>query len=86
MNPHTVSSMYFEGTEATHATPHLHPIGTSAFVHPLNDLIVKVGVVEIILVDRQPPRMGQATHHRHPRDSIHGATLNLGKRARNAEM
>lgn len=51
VSPHTVSGMYFECTEATHATPHHHHVGTRIFVHPLNDLIVQVSVVEVILMD-----------------------------------
>lgn len=51
VSPHTVSGVYFECMEATHATPHHNHVGTSIFVHPLNDLIVQVSVVEIILVN-----------------------------------
>lgn len=79
MNPHTVSGMYFEGPEATHATPHHHHVGSGVFVYPLNDLVVQVSVVEVILVDRQPPRMRQATHQCHPGNSVHCTAFNLGK-------
>lgn len=85
MSPRTVSGMHFDGMEARHAAPHHHHVGTRVLVHPLNDLKVQVGVVKVILVNRQPPWVGQATHHCHSSYSIHGATLDLSEKGRSAK-
>lgn len=76
---HTVSGMHFESMQAAHAAPHHHHVAAGVFIHPLNDLVVQVGVVEVVLVDCETPRIGQATDHRHSRHPIHGAALNLGR-------
>lgn len=74
--------MHFETMEARHAAPHHHHIGASVLLHPLNDLIVQVSVVEVILVNSQPPWMGQTADHCHTACPVHSATLNLGKQER----
>lgn len=51
LNLHTISGMYFESTQAGHAAPHHHHVGTIFFVHPLNDFIVQICVVQVVLVD-----------------------------------
>lgn len=85
VSPRTVSGMHFDGMEARHAAPHHYHVGTRVLVHPLDDLIVQVGVVKVILMNRQPPRMGQATHHCYSSYSIHGARLDLSKKERSAK-
>lgn len=85
VDAHTVSGVHFESTQAAHAAPHHHHVAAGVFIHPLNDLVVQVGVVEVVLVDCETQRIGQATDHRHSRHPIHGAALNLGKQRRDSK-
>lgn len=69
--------MHFQCPQPCHAAPHHYHVCACVLVHSLNDLIVKVSVVQVMLVDSDAPGVRQTTHNGHPACTIHGSTLNL---------
>lgn len=69
--------MHFEDSEARHVVSQHNSVGSCGLVHTLYDLKVPVGEVQVVVMDGNTPRVGQATYYGDAVGPIGITALNL---------